>query len=117
MPAVEFIAVYVMLSIYCFCCCFRLFLICFHLELIYERFCSFTDFVHFSLFSSLRSSSPEVFCEKGVLRNFAKFPGNTCARVPFVFSCEFCGTSKNTFSYRTPPVAASDHCCSLVVHL
>ena len=24
-----------------------------------------------------------------------------------VFSCEFCETSKNTFSYRTPPVAAS----------
>ena len=26
-----------------------------------------------------------------------------------VFSCEFCGISKNTFSYRTPPVAASEH--------
>ena len=25
-----------------------------------------------------------------------------------VFSCEFCEISKNTFSYRTPPVAASD---------
>ena len=24
-----------------------------------------------------------------------------------VFSCEFCELSKNTFSYRTPPVAAS----------
>ena len=24
-----------------------------------------------------------------------------------VFSCEFCKISKNTFSYRTPPVAAS----------
>ena len=24
-----------------------------------------------------------------------------------VFSCEFCGISKNTFSYRSPPVAAS----------
>ena len=24
-----------------------------------------------------------------------------------VFSCEICETSKNTFSYRTPPVAAS----------
>ena len=51
---------------------------------------------------------------------------NTCARVPFliksqaetcnfiqketlaqVFSSEFCEISKNTFSYRTPPVAAS----------
>ena len=51
---------------------------------------------------------------------------NTCARVSFfdkvaglacnfikketlaqVFSCDFCEISKNTFSYRTPPVAAS----------
>ena len=24
-----------------------------------------------------------------------------------VFSCEFCEISKNTFSYRTPPLAAS----------
>ena len=27
-----------------------------------------------------------------------------------VFSCEFCEISQNTFSYRTPPVAASDFC-------
>ena len=26
-----------------------------------------------------------------------------------VFSCEFCEISKSNFSYRTPPVAASDH--------
>ena len=26
-----------------------------------------------------------------------------------VFSCEFCKISKNTFSYRTPPVAASEN--------
>ena len=47
---------------------------------------------------------------------------NTCVRVSFlkklqafikketlaqVFSCEFCKISKNTFSHRTPPVAAS----------
>ena len=25
-----------------------------------------------------------------------------------VFSCEFCEISKNTFSYRTPPMAASE---------
>ena len=44
---------------------------------------------------------------------------NTCARVSFlrpatlltqVFSCEFCEISKNTFSYRTSPVAASVSC-------
>ena len=27
-----------------------------------------------------------------------------------VFPCEFCEISKNTFSYKTPPVAASGHC-------
>ena len=27
--------------------------------------------------------------------------------LPQVFSCQFCEISKNTFSYRTPPVAAS----------
>ena len=61
-----------------------------------------------------RSSRPEVLC-------------NTCARVSFliklqakacnfikkviltqVFSCEFSGISKNTFFYRTIPVAASE---------
>ena len=65
-----------------------------------------------------------MFCKKAVLRNFANSQGNTCARVSIlikwqacnfikietlaqVFSCEFCEISKNTFSYRTPPVAAS----------
>ena len=32
--------------------------------------------------------------------------------LPQVFSCEFCEISKNTFSYKTPPVAASDPCHS-----
>ena len=73
-----------------------------------------------------RSSCPEVFSKKGVLRNFAKFAGkHLCQGLFFnkvaggacnfikketlaqVFSCEFCEISKNTFSYRTPPVAAS----------
>ena len=66
-----------------------------------------------------------MFCEKGVLRNFAKFAGkHLCQSLFFnkvagniikketlaqVFSCEFCEISKNTFCYRTPPVAASDN--------
>ena len=76
-----------------------------------------------------RSSRPEVFCEKGVLRNFAKFTGKHLRQSLFlnkvaglrpevcnfveketlvqVFSCEFCKISENIFSYRTPPVAAS----------
>ena len=72
---------------------------------------------------------PEVFCQKGVLKNFAKFTGkHQCQSLFFnkvaglrpkacnfikkeapalVFSCEFCEIFKNTFLYRTPPVAAS----------
>ena len=38
---------------------------------------------------------------------------NTCVRASFFtltqkFSCEFCEISKSTFSYRTPPVVASE---------
>ena len=68
-----------------------------------------------------RSSRPKVFCKKGVLENFAKFTWkHPCQSLSFnkvafikketlaqVFSCEFCEISKNTVSYRTPPVAAS----------
>ena len=76
---------------------------------------------------SYRSSRPEVFCEKGVLRNFAKFTGKHLYQSLFfnkvaglrpatlfkketlaqVFCCEFCEISKDTFFYRTPPVAVS----------
>ena len=71
-------------------------------------------------------SRPEVFCKKGVLGNFAKFTGkHLCQSLFFnkvagaacnfikkeilaqLFSCEFCEISKNTFSQRTPLVAAS----------
>ena len=72
---------------------------------------------------------PRCSVKKGVLRNFAKFTGkHLCQRLFFdkgaglrpnacnfikkqslaqVFPCEFCEISKNTFFYRTPPVAAS----------
>ena len=69
-----------------------------------------------------RSSRPEVFCKKGVLRNIAKLTGkHLCQSLFFnkvsglckkwdsgtgVFS-EFCEISNNTFFYRTPLVAAS----------
>ena len=50
-----------------------------------------------------RSSQPKVFYKKETQAcNFIK--NETLAQV---FSCEFCQISKNTFSYRTPPVAAS----------
>ena len=73
-----------------------------------------------------KSSHPDVFCEKGVLRNFAKFSGkHLCQDLFFnkvagacnfikkealvqVFSCKFCETSKNTFFYRTPLVVAPE---------
>ena len=72
-----------------------------------------------------RSIHPDVFCEKGVLKEFAKFTGkHLCQRLFFnkvaglrpatllnktltqVFSCECCEILKNNFFYRTPPVTA-----------
>ena len=64
-----------------------------------------------------RSSLPEVFCKRCVLRNFAIFTGKHLCQslcnfvkqetLAQVFSCEFCEISKNTFFHRTPLVAAS----------
>ena len=64
---------------------------------------------------------------RGVLKNFTKFTGKHLCQSPFliklqasacnfikkealaqVFSYEFCEISKNTFSYRTPPMAVSE---------
>ena len=82
-----------------------------------------------SVLSHTRSSRQEVFCEKGVLRNFIKFTGkHLCQSLFFnkvvdlrpatcnfikketlaqMFSFEFCEISKKTFFYRTPLLAAS----------
>ena len=70
-----------------------------------------------------RSSRAEVFCKKGILKNFTKFTGkHLCQSLFFnkaagnfikketlaqVFSCEFCKIFKNTYFYRTSPVVAS----------
>ena len=73
-----------------------------------------------------RSSRPEMFCKKAVLRNFAKVTGKHLYQRLFlnkvvdlacnfikkeslaqVFSSEFCEIFKNIFFYRTPHVAAS----------
>ena len=76
---------------------------------------------------SYRSSRPELFCKKVVLRNFAKFTGkHLCQSLFFnkvsglrpatllkketltqVFFCEFIEISKNTFFHRTLLMAAS----------
>ena len=55
--------------------------------------------------SKSRSSLQELSSKKGVIGNFAKFTG--ILNPAQVFSCEFYKISQNTFSYRTPPVAAS----------
>ena len=62
-----------------------------------------------------KNSRPEVFCRKGLLRNFAKFTGKHLCQSLFikketlvqVLSCEFGEISKNTFFYRTPLVTVS----------
>ena len=64
-----------------------------------------------------RSDRQEMFCIKGVLRNFTKFTGKHLCQGLFFnkvaglwyrcFPMNFCEISKNTFIYRTPPVAAS----------
>ena len=82
-----------------------------------------------------RNSRPEVFCKKEVFLEVSQnSQENTCARVSFlikmpaacsfikketvtqVFSCEFGKFSKNTFSYRTPSVAASASLILFLLH-
>ena len=63
----------------------------------------------------------KCFVKNNILRNFAKFTGKRLCQSLFfnkvcsfvkkenqaqVFSCEFYEIFENTFSYRTPPVAA-----------
>ena len=75
----------------------------------------FNDFIQ-------QKQAPDVFCKKGILRNFTKFTEkHLCQSLLFnkvdfikketlaqVFSCKFCEISKNTFLYRTPLAAASE---------
>ena len=68
-----------------------------------------------------------MFCKRVFLEISQTSQENTCVRASFliklqscnfikketlaqVFPCELCEISKNTFSYITPPVAASDFC-------
>ena len=85
---------------------------------------------HWRHFSRITSSRAEVFCKKGVLKNFTKFTGkNLCQSLFFiklqpeacnfinketlahVCSCEFCKIFKNTYFYRTPLVANAEGLC------
>ena len=61
----------------------------------------------FAILILSKSSHPEVFCKRGVLRNFAKFTGKHLCQSLFnfikkealakVLSCEFYEITKNTF--------------------
>ena len=74
-------------------------------------------------FGKLGAVARRCSVEKVFLEISQNLQENTCARVcniikqeilAQVFSCEFCGISKNTFSYRTPPVAASERSSFIV---
>ena len=61
-----------------------------------------------------KHSFGSVLLKKLFLENSQNSQENTCTRASFlinlqaqVFSCDFCEISKNTFPYRTPPVAVS----------
>ena len=86
------------------------------------------NILHHRFLTAFRSSRPEVFCKKGVVKNFAKLTGKHLCQSRFfnkvaglnpatllkretleqVFSCEFYEISQNTFSDRAPPVTASE---------
>ena len=63
------------------------------------------------LFLEISQNSQENTCAR--FSFLIKFQAGACNFIKIetlaqVFSCEFCEISKNTFSYRTPPVASSD---------
>ena len=60
------------------------------------------------LFRILRSSRPEVSVKKVFLEIFQACNFIKKESLAQVFSCEIFEISKNTFYYRTPPVAASE---------
>ena len=82
----------------------------------------FFTFLKYSLFTPFKAFSSYSFIWKGVgqrcsvkkvfLEISQNSQGNTSARVSFLITLHnlaqvFCETSKNTFSYRTPPLVAS----------
>ena len=90
-------------------------------------FMSFPYFAAYFTSEIIEAVAQKCSVRKDVLINFAKFTGNTCPRIFFfiklqakacnvlkketlehVFSCEFCEISKNTLSYRTLLMAASE---------
>ena len=49
---------------------------------------------------SRQKQPPEVFCKISILKSFAKFTGNTCARVTFLI--KFQAKACNCFKKETP---------------
>ena len=101
---------------------------------VFQRLVSFNTIyvLYQKSWGMVKSNRPEVFCEKGVSKNFAKFTGKHLRQSLFliklqawglqlywketltqVFSCEFCELFNDTFFHRTPPVAASEWCNGL----
>ena len=53
---------------------------------------------HLFYADKVSNSCPEMFCKKGVLKNFAKFTGKQLCKTPaLVFSCEFFDAFKKTY--------------------
>ena len=52
-----------------------------YLKVPFEKNWRFQNSDFLSLLSNFRSSRPEVFCQKGVLRNFTKFTGKHMCQV------------------------------------
>ena len=58
----------------------------------------------------IQKCRPEVFCKKGIFRNFAKFIGkHMCQSLVFNIFAGWGEISKKTFSYRTSALAASEN--------
>ena len=57
--------------------------------------------------SKTRTSWPDVFCNKGILKNFAKFTGKELCQGFFFNIVADLSSFKNTNFYKTPPAAAS----------
>ena len=70
----------------------------------------------FPKYLNFKNISKKCIRVPGPLEILQNLQENTCARDSLliklqaqVFSCEFCEISKNTYFYRTPLVATSDH--------
>ena len=84
----------------------------FHIEREYVH--PFFEVIAKLTFIQFRNSRPEVFCKKGVLKNFAKFTRKHFCRLLavllkkiLVFSCKFFGVFKNNFFVEHLQTAAS----------